>query len=445
MESRGYDIITRIIRYGIPAVVGVYYINVYFFFDFTPDSTFLAQQYFTGITSPAPWASPEPVWMFLSQIGSMLGLDTLLVMKVLSLLSCCCVILFSFLLGTEIIGDRFVALCVSFSLAVQSWMLHLGPSGSALPLALALMLVSLFFLFRNEYLLASIFSGVASLLLWQAGLLVGIILFDVFINSRDARRAARVAISILLVLFGMVVPWLLYAWNTDTGFVPSIVGFEAWPESGFLFFVPIGLLVFTGFGSLFPLERSRQEVLKFIPLHLWIGLFLVTGASTQSVDLYYLILPAVLILGFHGLRKFLEQGGRQRSIMAFSLLLTAVIVLFNQIQFFRYGNEYIRDTITQNKELEEIGVWLKVHMVDESISTQRNGIIGYYAHTPVQQEGGNPTTHYVVTDQRDLRGYTRIFSPASANEIASGISYFALWKLAGTPAEEPTDKKGEQK
>lgn len=444
MENGGFDIITKIIRYGIPVVVGLYYINAYFFFDFTPDSTFLAQQYFTGIASPAQWTSPEPAWMFLSHFGTTLGLDKLLVMKVLSLLCSCCVILFSFLLGLEIIGDRFVALCVSFSLAVQGWLLQLGPSGSALPFALALMLVSLFFLFRNEYLLASVFSGVASLVFWQAGLLVGIIAIDVFINSRDARRAGKVAISMLLVLFGMVVPWLLYAWSTNSGLVPSLVEFGAWPERGFLFFLFVVLTAVTALGSLFPLEKSREEILKFIPLLLWVGLFLVFGAASQTVDLYYLTLPAVTILGFNGMRRFLEQSGRQRSVMVFSLLLTTLIVLVNQIQFFGSGQTFIRKTISQNRELEEIGVWLKVHLTNESVSADRNGIVGYFAQTRVDQGQERPTTHFVVTDQRNLRGYKEIFSSADAAEIATGASHFALWECLQTPVSGPPEKKGHQ-
>jgi len=382
--------------------------------------------------------------MFFTHFGATLSLDKLLVVKVLSLLSSCCVILFSFLLGSEIIGDRFVALCVSFSLAVQAWMLQLGPSGSALPFALALMLLSLFFLFRNEYLLASVFSGIGSLVFWQAGLIVVVILFDVFINSRNTQRAVKVAISILMVLFGTVIPWLLYAWSTNSGWVPSLVEFGAWPERSLLFFLPIVLLAITAIGSLFPFEKSREEILKVIPLLLWVGLFLLFGAAFQSVDLYYLTLPAVIILAFHGLRRVLDRSGRQRSTMFFSLLLTTLIVLVNQIQFFGSSHVFIRNTIAQNRELEEIGVWLKVNVTDESISTERNGIIGYFAQMPVYQRQEEPTAHYVVTDQRVVRGYTKIFSPANTTEIAAHASQFGLWESSGTRASEPHEKKEQQ-
>ena len=287
--------------------------------------------------------------------------------------------------------------------------------------------------------IASFFSGLAALVFWQAGLLVIIILFDVFVNSKDMRRASKVAIFIFLVLVGVVTPWVLYVWSTGSGYVPSLVPIDAWPETGTLFFLPIVLMAVTALGTLFPLEKSREELLKFIPLLLWVGAFLVAGAVSSTIDLYYMTLPAIVILGFHGMRRILEKFGKQHAIMMVSLAITTIIVLVNQLQFFTSAYPRIRNVIAENRELEQIGVWLKVHMNDGSISAERNGIIGYFTQTDVEPLSTKPTTRYVVSARDDVPGYELAFPGGGTPRLMPGEAHFALWEFP-TPSAPPQKK-----
>ncbi|MEO8168000.1 MAG: hypothetical protein ABI623_07125, partial [bacterium] len=274
-------------RYGVPLVILIFYATASLYFNYSPDELFK-----TAVNVRD--SSPASLWEVFLILGKFFGVDLLLTAKIFSMLFACFALLLSYLIAQEILHDYLLSFCVTLTLSMQPWLLQLAPSGNGFAFALFLLLAAIFFLLRNEYIIAAILGSLATLVLWQAVGIVIVIMVDVFLNSLDKRRATKLMASVGLIFFAISLPWILLSTRTGN-ILPVLYGMsDLGGQQGFL-----GLYILAGIGVVgfgYVLTRDREEMRIHVAGLVWI-------VSALAMQVWLLATPLIVVYGFFGLQK----------------------------------------------------------------------------------------------------------------------------------------------
>lgn len=434
-ESQSH-IVIRITRYGLPLVVGIFYLTASLGFEFTSDSTLRMASFVQyGFLSPPIEGSPSPLWWFLVSIGGWFHVDLVLASKVLSLVFCCGTILVGYLVANEILRDRLIAFCVSLMLALQGWLLQLAPSGSALSLAIVLILTALFYMLRNEYVVAPFILGLCTLVLWQAMFLLIPLCIDIRINSVSKQRSWKVILSACVVYLSALLPWAVYAVVNSAKGAPMLLGVSELPPlsiTGIVTLSILGMLGMFGLATSLQLQSSRMELLRTNGGALvFVGVLVALG-SIVHVDVWYAVLPLVVVYSFFGLAEVLKRMGEQRFLHSLSLVFTAFILLLVQFDYHNVNKPSIARAVEEASQLRSVAAWISTNVPSgQSVAAECVGTIEYYAERPVAllQQAEEPLEDFVVSSGRTLAGYEIAFSlPASAEGTTAASRNHVIWR-----------------
>lgn len=388
-------------RYGVPLIILVYYVTAAERFDYTPDSTFTT---LIGVRE----GNAGSLWVILLALFDSFNLDVLLAAKILSLLFCTVSLLFMFFVAHEVLRDHLSAFCVTLAVSMQAWFLQLGPSGSGVAFALLLSLAALFFMLRNDYLLATVFAGLGGIVSWQLAGLLFVILFDVSINSISKTRSAKVAASILMVFAGIVFPWVLYAAYKGLFLIPNEIGVSdvpgISPQLSFMAVLLVGLM----FVGIVLLATRDRELLRS---HSAIVLWTVTVPFFHAIMLA-LALPLILTFAFLALRLIVGMTGFPRAGDAVVVLLAAALLAYSQFVSRPPVYDLMERSIATTAEMKSAGLWLKTHMNDDqtvSVPASYGGAVRFYSERMI----GVSETDFVLSDQSQMPGFGIVFDPAS--------------------------------
>ncbi len=433
----------RIARYGIPAVIVVFYCTAAIGFSYTPDSTFrgieqvrdvwaLASGHLTQ-TGPAV-KSVSPLWAFLLWIGSLFNPDLLLVAKILSLLFVSLSILTAYLVAVEILRDRVLAFFAALMLAVQSWLPQLADSGHPLALALLLLLGCLFFLLRNEYVLGGLVVGLCFLVFREAAALLLLLVTDAVVNSVDRRRGWRIAAGAVAVAAAAVLPWLVFAVLRGGALIPSLPSFTEFPgltRPAMLVLAVTGGLGLAGFVLLYNAGENRSAVLRALLLpFLCLGWLL--GTTYLGVQgLWRTAIPLALTMALLGLSLLLRAWRGQRLIYLAAIVLAGIVLLQNQLDYNALTRPRMNDAITRSSQLVSIAYWLRSHApTDACVLAEQPGILSYYSGRPVlpRYARSDRPADYVVSSERILFGYKPVYGGAGIDSGATmSPGTYAVW------------------
>ncbi len=417
-ESHRADSIREaILKFGIVPIVGLFYILTVLQIEYTPDDTYIYAQYarhlaegkgFSFNNETPSYGVTGPLWAMLIAGGAFVGIDPIVVAKSLDLVFASLAVLLAYIVGVAIIRDKWYALLGALLFSTDAWFLRWSGSGMDASLAVLLALLVIRHLHQNEYITASILSGLLTLVRPEGALLFGVVLVDNFLNSTNRRLALKVGL-ICSALFAIIVgSWLVFAYAHFGQVVPNTIlakssaGFSlpaAWhilkTEAAILGStqaVPIAAL----FVSLFFLARSKQPnvvVLEGISL-LWVVMLLLFYVlfNVQVVSRYLIpITPFVIIMALWGLKKMdekFEWSSRRR------LLVLSLVALFTvlQNQFLYHG------TVVPHKEGFAVGMkdallpianWLRENASDEDIIlTPDIGLLGYVSEKKLYDTAG---------------------------------------------------------
>ncbi len=417
-ESHRADSIREaILKFGIVPIVGLFYILTVLQIEYTPDDTYIYAQYarhlaegkgFSFNNETPSYGVTGPLWAMLIAGGAFVGLDPVVVAKSLDLVFASLAILLMYVVGVAIIRDKPYALLGALLFSTDAWFLRWSGSGMDASLAVLLALLVVRHLHQNEYLIASILSGLLTLVRPEGALLFAVVLADNFLNSTNRRLALKVGLGCSALFAIIVGSWLVFAYMHFGQVVPNTIlaksstGFSlaaAWhilkTEAAILAStqaVPIAALVV----SLFFLARSRQSkivLLEGISL-LWIlalVLFYVVF-NVQVVSRYLIpITPFVIIMALWGLKKMdekFEWSGRRR------VFVLSMVVLFTVLQ-----NQFLYHRIVvPHKEGFAVGMkdallpianWLRENASDEDIIlTPDIGLLGYVSEKKLYDTAG---------------------------------------------------------
>ena len=437
-------IVALVVRYGLPALVLVFYLTAVRHFDYTPDSTYATAQVaqnvehwnmFAGPVDLAENVSPSPLWIFLQVAGIRASFDVILFAKVFGIFFCCTILVFGYLTAFELTDDRLLAFCATFVIATCAWLLYVAPTGNALPIAAALTLGCIFFLLRNEYVLSTLFAGLASLVLWEGAVLFVLLLLDLMLNSVIRQRACRIAGIALGMYVVVVVPWLLYARHHGDPVIPALVPVGGIPVAGPLAVISTVLLAALGVAGVALMFRHTDGTI-YIRTHatpiVWTALML-TGGILGSWERIVLGAPLLAIGAFVGIQRGLRAVGRGRAIYLAAFGLAAAMLLMNQVTYLGRLRPAIQPSMESSRDLDAIASWLKINSGDSlRVAAEHPGELGYRSGRVVERlrPGSDPPPDIVITSAGAVPGYVRqyVVSPDSALlPPISGIR-FSIWK-----------------
>ena len=422
----------RIARYGVPAVIGIFYLTASLAFDFTSEGTMaMASLVKYGFSSPLGAGSPSPLWEFILTVGRMFRLDPLLSAKVLSLVFSCLAILVCYLVANEILRDYVMAFCVALILAMQGWFLQIAPSGSALGAAMALVLAVVFFMLRNDYVVATFILGLCTLIFWQAVFLLVPLCADIGINSINKRRALKVMLVAGLAYGGALLPWVVFSWINARDMIPVMLGFSELPALtavGTLTLALPGSCAVVGLALAASGAKHERRSAGVGP-HLFM-IFLFILGTVLHLDVWYAGIPLVLAYGFLGLTRVWERLGRGNPGYTVSIVLTGVLLIGAQSSFYTENKPSMADAIAQMRELRTAGEWVGMNsLTGQDICAEHPAVIGYYAERPVTSVAQSSGSHcdLMVSSRTEISGYEMAFSPkASPDEVP--VQRFAVWR-----------------
>jgi hypothetical protein len=435
--------VVQVVRYGLPLVILIFYISASWSFSYTPDSTFLSLRLAKNIatggtleTVPAHvYAVPNPFWALLIALGSMLNLDSLAVAKIFGLFFSCLAVMLTYLLASEILRDRFLAFCSALALATSGLLLQVAPAGSALPIALALMLAALFFMLRNDYLLSAFMLGIGTLIFWQSAGGFLLLLVDAWLNSRTSQHRVRVLVLSTLMYFCAVVPWLLYIAILSSPPLPWLMGLDDFPALSLASGIAVGLPALV---AAVPAARTMRSVefdgltrQSHVLVILW-TCWLLACAAIWGWDFYLFALPMIIVYALSGARQFALIPG---SVSTYSqaLLLTGVLILAHQMAFTYAVKPVMAQTRSDAEELVELAYWIKNGIPDDAlISARYPERLAFYSGRPVEvwTTARRPITEYVVSELEELWGYEVVHraSRLEDDQLLPGAGRYAVWR-----------------
>ncbi|MEK7671729.1 MAG: hypothetical protein AAB344_05875, partial [Bacteroidota bacterium] len=345
--SEEHPFVRHLVRYGVPALILIFYVTASLHFDYTPDSTF-------ATLNALHSSHIDSLWTALLALATVFNIDVLLAAKVFSLLFACFGILISYLIANEVLNDHLLAFCVTISVSMQAWLIQLAPTGSGLSLALFLSLVTIFFLLRNEYIIAGIFAGLASLVAWQAAGLLFVMMLDAYINAVDKNRSVKMIASIALVFAGVVLPWILYSLYVGRLLVPTMEVLSIVPTFSLQVSFEILLLVGAMFvGIVLVLMRDKSALNTQIAILLWIAI-----ASFSHHQMFALALPLIIIYIFFSVQRLSQAFGKRNLSYIVAVLLATLILAYNQMLALPAAENSMNSAVAQMDEMKAIAMWL---------------------------------------------------------------------------------------
>lgn len=406
-----------VLQYGIGVVIVVFYVTTVFHFHYTPDDTYIYLQYgrniargegFSFNAGTSAYGITGPLWAFLIAGGAKLSLDPYIVAKTLDLVfagfAVIAVLAFAFVL----IRDRIYALVAAWIFSFDAWFLRWSGSGMETSLAVLLTLLTLWYAYRKEYIVASLVGGLLTLVRPEGALLFVAVLVDAMLNGRGRNAVARALIgSVLLyslvvgswllysyVHFGTVIPNTLQAKSTSASSLP-VLWFTILSQLKIVASTQLVLAMFLVVGILVTIRKSGWHVIKEegFPL-LWmvaLPLFYVL-MNVQVVSRYLLlILPIVVVYGVWGIKR-LEVASVVSPQRAFLILVVVAVVSLaqNQYVYRRWVLPHMENfELSMNECLKPIAYWLRSNApAGSKVLAPDIGTIGYVSEREVFDTAG---------------------------------------------------------
>lgn len=459
-------------RYGIVAVVVIFYVTAALHFDYTPDDTYIYLQYakhvasgdgFTFNKESPSYGVTGPLWVLIVALGAVGGLDPYTIAKILDLVFASLAVLVLYVLASNVLKDRLYALCTAWIFSLDAWFLRWSASGMETSAAVLLSLASVLYVFRNEYLIASIVCGLLSLLRPEGLLLFAVIQVDNFLNTTDIIPARRVFFRSLFLYGLIVVPWIVFSLLSFGSLLPNTLGAKTFDEFtvGSLIYVLLTelriigatqgllvLLVIAGFVIAFKRSGWKKVRLEAFPVFWIIGLLLFYVVSNVQVISRYLLLiiPFVILYGVWGLREILERwsANPSRTRLAFTLLLFVSAVQNQSVYRLLVVPHMEGFSLGMNECLKPIAYWLKENSDPQAtVLTPDIGLLGYVSGREFYDTAGLITPAMkkafegVTYDQGMFeRRYERVLDPQYIVDRSETAERLASQKLVAIMTRE---------
>lgn len=393
------------VRYGIAAVIFVFFLTVSLHFGYTPDETYIYLQYGKNIAQGegftfnpgTPGAGLSgPLWALLIAGGSKVNLDPYFVAKTLDIMFASFSVLALLGFAFMLIRDHVYALVAAWMFSFDAWFLRWSGSGLDGSLGTLLTILALWYTYRKEYLPASLIAGLLTLVRVEWGGIFVIVLADLIVNGSNRSVVVKMLVGSLFVYAVVVGSWVVISLAVG-GPLPAMllggatVGTGANSIGGA---VLKGLKVIGGTQLVMVLALVsgivviairigwRSMVEDGMPM-LWILLLplilLLSGRDLGSRSLLPIV-PVIVVYGVWGLKKI--EIGTLLPIQRGLLMLTIVAIVSlaqNQLVYHRWIHPHMESVeLGVNECLKPMGYWLRSHASSgSSVLSSDIGVVGY--------------------------------------------------------------------
>lgn len=406
-----------VVKYGMAIVVLLFYITAVMHYEYTPDDTYIYLQYAKNIANgdgfsfnagTPSYGVTGPLWALLIATGTAFHLDPYVVAKTLDLFFACVALLVLFLVAFLILRDKRYAFLAAMLFAFDAWFLRWTSSGMESSLAVLLVLLCTFYVYRNEYALASLVCGILSLVRPEGVLLFVILQVDNFINSTNRWASFRSMLRSTGLFAAVTLPWVLFSYVYFGTIIPNTVAAKSsagmsWSEFSFVAASIVRILGSTQALSILALLAGllivwRKEGWKGIRLDLFAFLWIVLLAASyvvmkvQVVSRYLLLIsPFIVIYGVWGIQKIGEVWHlTHRTVLRSMAVLVLAAVGINQYLYRTMVVPHMNGFVEgMNNCLRPIAYWLREHTPENTIVlTPDVGLVGYISGRTMYDTAG---------------------------------------------------------
>jgi hypothetical protein len=404
-------------RYGIGAVVLVFFLTVSLHFRYTPDDTYVYLQYGRSIAQGGGFSFNDgvpsygvtaPLWAALIAAGTSVDLDPYIVAKTLDIVFASLAVIAVYAFAFILIRDPVYALVAACIFSFDAWMLRWSGSGMESSLAVLLMMLTLWYGYRKEYFASALVAGLLTLVRPEGALLFLAILLDVILNGRDRRYLGR-TIAGTSVLYGIIVGlWILFSLYHFGSVLPNAFRARVAANGQFGGNVQVvwsmmqvvgttqllaALLLVVGIVAAtkrIGWRGIREDVFPLAWIFLVLVLYAAMGLQVGSRSLLPL-LPVIVVYGAWGVKR-LELASIVSAQRGFLVLL--LVACFSLVQ-----NQYVYRTWIlphmenfeegMNECLKPMAYWLRSNAaIEAKVLTTECGIVRYVSEREVYDAGG---------------------------------------------------------
>lgn len=415
------------VRYGIAAVVFVFFLTTSLHFGYTPDETYIFLQRGKEIAQGGGFSAEAmsqgsgftaSLWVLLIAGGTKLGLDPYIVAKTLDMMFASFSILAILGFAFIVIRDHVYALVAAWMYSFDAWVLRWSGSGLDTSVGTLLTVLALWYTYRKEYIPASLVAALLTLVRVEWGSLFVVILADLIINGSNRSVRLKMTAGSLFVYAVVVGSWVVVSLGlggTLSGSLPGGTGFGAMLNSpGRLMLRGLTVIGGTQLVMLLALLAGVAVAFKRFGWHavqddglpmLWILLLplilLLTGQDLGSRALLPVI-PLIIVYGAWGVKK-IEIGTMMPTRRGLLMLTTVAIISLaqNQVVYHRWIRPHMDNVeLGVNECLKPMGYWLRSHApAGSTVLSPEIGVVGYVSGRKVLPGVREPIERcdYVIT------------------------------------------------
>lgn len=443
VERRRFE---ALVRLGVLPVIVVFYGAAAFQFDFTPDETYVYLRLASNLVEGAGFGFnpglggidvPGPLWVLILAAAKAGGLDPYVAAKILDLLFASITLLVLSRLAATVTGNHFLGLIAVGLAAFDPFYLSSAAGGTGGSLEVLLLFLTILYLYRTEYVLASLAGAVFTLLRPEGILLFLIVQSDNLLNTTSLTPVRKIAFLSALLYAAIVLPWVAFRmWefgsvipsdDVRTIATPTILSFG----SGWVTWLT---QVLPGFsfvaGMMLALRQGavRNVLLEVYPLLVVVGVFLagVVFNPEFTAGSLRMILPLVAILGTWGMKKMIDFWTLEwrRALALVGIVVFPTIVAnsaFYQTIFVPSMMQWRNET---DQGLKPIAYRLRSSLGPGAvIEASMPGYLGYVSDRVVVRHAGSVSPQFVVDRSGD-----------STRLSAHGLRPVRVETVSGDPA-----------
>ncbi len=429
--------IRNLVRFGLPAVVLVFYITAAAHFHYTPDDSYVLLQFAKNILRGDGFAFSggvetygftSPLWLLLVSFGGWLGVDLYIAAKGLDLVLACLTLFAVYRLALTLTREHLLALISTLMFSVNIWFVRWAGSGMETSLAVLLIVTAMTFALRNEYFPAIVLAALFTLVRPEGVLFAALVLIDVFINSAAKSRAWKMIAALSLVYLVALLPWLIFAQTAFGTIIPNTLlaksgAILSWSNAGETFievagrtamadgvawlFALVGVVILfvrrKEYAPAFSGDIKAEEIPHLVSNAEWLRFHFLPLAWIVSLPLLYvlfqsqvasrdlLIVSPVLIATAVGvLSRVAVVLRKERLRFVFLFVFCGIVIAQNSLPY----HIFVRPGLTafsqgMDETLIEIGKWLKANTPEDAIiMTPDVGAIAYYSDRRICDAAG---------------------------------------------------------
>ncbi|MGC8652667.1 MAG: hypothetical protein ACP5US_01610 [Candidatus Kryptoniota bacterium] len=255
-----------------------------------------------SLFSPQLAAQRPMVWDFFGVIDKMIDSRSIFLLKASSLIISVINLLMLFKIVSFLLGEKFWGFMGLFLFAISPPGVIAAVSGGPESASLAITLLFLYSLYRNQYLIGGMLSAIAIAINLPGVIYFIVVIFDILQNVQDKKKVLSLLISVPLIFFGFISVVYFYGKMSGTSpltLIPFRLSDFKWRTTGELpIFLANGINII---GIVYLIIRRRYDVYvkHFHLLMLWLTFQSLAIALPSSINLLNaLALSLILFLFF---------------------------------------------------------------------------------------------------------------------------------------------------